>query len=606
MQKNNRNNKKSLLPTNHDEIKARGWRHADIVIVTGDAYVDHPSFGVALISRYLEKLGYRVAILSQPGWKNADDFRKIGKPRLFWAISSGCIDSRLNDYASMGHKRKTDLYSPAGKLGLRPARPLLTYAARAREAFSDVPIILGGLEASLRRLVHYDYIEDRLKRSVLIDAKADILVHGMGEIATAEIAQRLASGQSVRDLTDIPGTAYPLRSGLKPAGHALVLPSLAEQQGDSSLVMKTHNLYESQANPAGKVVVQDQGGQSIVIMPPARTLTSDELDGLYELPFTRDWHKKYDKQGGVPALEPVKFSITTHRGCFGGCAFCSIYFHQGKEIVSRSIDSVMCEVDRIAGHGEFKGTINDIGGPTANMYGMSCTRKTPCKRASCIYPDVCKYLDVNYSPMLDLMNRLVAWKTRRGKKTHVFISSGVRHDLALYSRKYIELLAAEFTSGHLKVAPEHYSPQVLKLMGKPAFDKFGKFEKLFADASKKAHKEQYLVPYFISSHPGCSDREAIQLTEYLVNRNWRPRQVQDFTPVPLARATAMFVSELAPDNKKIHVPKGITAKRRQAALLQYYLPKNFKRLQLILKNNPKLLAAIKKLQLRNPRPKKYK
>jgi len=565
-----------FLPATPVEMRARGWDRPDIILVTADAYVDHPSFGIALIGRWLEKLGYRVAILAQPDWKSADAFRQFGCPRLFWGITSGSVDSRLNAYASMGHKRKEDVFSPCGRLGLRPDRPLLVYSARAREAYKELPIVLGGLEASLRRLVHYDYIEDQLKRSVLTDAKADILVHGMGERAIAEIARRLDSGASIEQLTDIPGTAFRAQGRAKVPANAVTLPSLVEQQADSALVMHAQLEYQKQAHPDGLPVVQEQDPGTVVVMPPAEPLTSAEMDALYSLPFTHRWHPMYDRQGGVPALEPVKFSITTHRGCFGGCSFCSIYFHQGKTITSRSVGSLLAEADVLAAHPDFKGTIQDIGGPTANMYGMTCSRRAACRRTSCIFPNICPDFHADHGPLIAMMHAFLKWKAGQKRCKHVFVSSGIRHDLAIRSRQYIELLAAHFVSGHLKVAPEHYCDNVLSLMGKPGWRAFDGFEAMFEAASKKAGKKQYLVPYFISAHPGCTEEDALRLTEYLVKRNWRPRQVQDFTPVPLTLSTAMFVSGRSHTGKKLHIPRGQSEKRLQAALMHYFDPRNRK------------------------------
>jgi uncharacterized radical SAM protein YgiQ len=596
---------KPFLPATADEMKARGWDRPDIIFVTADAYVDHPSFGVALIGRWLEKQGYRVAILAQPDWKSADAFRQFGPPRLFWGITSGSVDSRLNDYASMGHKRKEDVFSPGGKLGLRPDRPLLVYSARAREAFKGVPIVLGGLEASLRRLVHYDYIEDQLKRSVLTDAKADILVHGMGEKAIAEIARRLSAGEKVEDLTDIPGTAYRVQGGVKAPENAVKLPSLAEQQANSSLVMSAQLEYQKQAHPKGSPVVQEQDPGAVVVMPPADPLTSAEMDELYALPFARKWHPMYDRQGGVPAFEPVKFSITTHRGCFGGCAFCSLYFHQGKTIASRSVKSLLAEADVLAAHPDFKGTIQDIGGPTANMYGMKCGKHKSCQRPSCIFPEVCPNLDPDHGQVLAMMRAFLKWKGGQKRCKHIFVSSGIRHDLAVRSREYVELLAEHFVSGHLKVAPEHYCSNVLSLMGKPGWQAFEQFEAIFDEASKKAGKKQYLVPYFISAHPGCTEEDALKLTEYLISRNWQPRQVQDFTPVPLTLATAMFVSGRNSAGKKIHIPRGQSEKRLQAALMHYYDPRNRTLLMNFFKSHHRedMLRKISKLWRSNRYPK---
>jgi uncharacterized radical SAM protein YgiQ len=578
-------------------MQRRGWDRADVILVTGDAYVDHPSFGVALIGRWLEKLGYRVAILPQPDWRSAEAFRSLGAPRLFWGITSGCIDSRLNDYASMGNRRQADVYSPGGAIDLRPARPLLTYAARAREAYPQVPIILGGLEASLRRLVHYDYISDKLMRSVLVDAKADLLVHGMGELAIAEIARRLDRGEPISALTDIAGTAYLLTRGMSAPADAVRLPSLAEQTQNKDLVMAAQVQYQKlampdfgleraqEANPqsairnpqlpqGGRSVVQDQDPGTMVVMPPVRPLTTAELDALYDLPFTRQWHPQYTSAGGIAALEPVEFSITTHRGCYGGCSFCSIYFHQGEEITSRSLSSLLAEADKLSADARFRGTISDIGGPTANMYGTNCAAERPCTRASCVFPAPCRKLGLDFGPLLEMMEAFVRWKGDAGGKRNVYVASGVRHDLALQSPEYLDLLVKHFVGGHLKVAPEHYCDQVLQCMGKPPFSLFEEFERRFEEACRRAGKEFYLVPYFISAHPGCTLEHAVRLTEYLVGRSWQPRQVQDFVPVPLTLSTAMYVAGQDARGRQIHVPRGRREKRLQAALLQYYREPN--------------------------------
>ena len=602
----NRENIGTFLPTTLDEMKQRGWLQADIILVTADAYVDHPSFGAALIGRWLEKQGYRVAILDQPDWRSVDAFRTLGPPRLFWGITSGCVDSRLNDYASMGNRRRQDVYSPGGALGLRPERPLLVYSARAREAYKGVPIILGGLEASLRRLVHYDYIEDKLKRSVLIDAKADVLVFGMGELAILEIAKRLNAGGNVRDLVGIPGTAYRIAGDIRAPDNAVMLPSLSQQQTDKDLVMSAQQQYEKHAHPCGQPIVQEQDPGMIVVMPPARPLTTDEIDQLYEIPFTRCWHPRYDRHGGIPALKPVQFSITTHRGCFGGCSFCSIYFHQGKHITSRSIQSLLAEAEVIRCHHQFRGTIVDLGGPTANMYGMQCSKKDTCSRPSCLLPSTCKNLKLDHRPLMEMMESFLRWKQSGGRQTNVYVASGVRHDLALQSNEYIDLLTGHFVGGHLKVAPEHYCNKVLGLMGKPPFELFEEFENHFNEVSRRAGKEQYLVPYFISAHPGCTTQDALALTEYLVSRSWRPRQVQDFVPIPLALSTAMYVSGTDSHNRKIYVPRGRRDKRLQAALLQYYQPRYEKIIADYLRNIKRsdLLAKIR--HLRSPKPRRRK
>jgi uncharacterized radical SAM protein YgiQ len=587
-----------FLPTTVEEMKQRGWGQADIILVTADAYVDHPSFGAALIGRWLERQGYRVAILAQPDWRSVDAFRSLGPPRLFWGITSGCVDSRLNDYASMGNRRRQDVYSAGGALGLRPDRPLLVYSARAREAYKGIPIVLGGLEASLRRLVHYDYIEDKLKRSVLIDAKADLLVFGMAEPAILEIARRLDGGEAVSDLTNIPGTVYRVVGDIRVPDNAVSLPSLSQQQADTSLVMSAQLEYQRCAHPQGPPVVQEQEPGTIVVMPPARPLTSDEMDQLYDLPFARCWHPKYEHSGGVPALGPVQFSITTHRGCFGGCSFCSINFHQGKHITSRSVQSLLNEAEVLRRHRQFRGTIVDIGGPTANMYGMQCSRRDECSRPSCLFPSPCKNLRPDHRPLLEMMEAFLRWRQGGGRKTNVYVASGIRHDLALQSKDYIDLLVGHFVGGHLKVAPEHYCDKVLALMGKPPFELFEQFENRFAASSRKAGKEQYLVPYFISAHPGCTTQDALALTEYLVSRSWRPRQVQDFVPIPLTLSTAMYAAGADSRGRRIYVPRGRKDKRLQAALLQYYQPRCEKILIDFLKSAGRkdLLSKIRHLQ----------
>ena len=589
-----------FLPATADEMHALGWSQPDIILITGDAYVDHPSFGVALIGRWLQSKGYRVAILSQPDWKSADAFRIFGAPRLFWGITSGSIDSRLNIYTSLGHKRREDVYSPGGATGLRPDKPLLVYSARAREAFKGIPIILGGLEASLKRLVHFDYIENQLKRSVLIDAKADFLVHGMGELAILEIAKRLAAGQAIRELTNIPGTAYPVFKGVSPPEGAVELPSLAQQKENPALVMEAQTKYQQLISPrtcgGGVPVIQKyEGAPAVVVMPPAEALDEKTMDEIYALPFTRRSHPMYDSLGGVPALEPVQFSITTHRGCFGGCSFCSLYFHQGKQISSRSVDSILDEAARLSKDKLFRGTISDIGGPTANMYGMSCGNDKPCLRTSCLFPSPCKFLKADYTQLLKLMDEILKFARADKRKINVYVASGVRHDLALLNDDYINLLTRYFVGGHLKVAPEHSCPMVLALMGKPPIELLEKFEDKFMAASRKAGKEQYLVPYFISSHPGSTSDDAVKLMEYLLKKNWRLEQVQDFTPVPLTLSTAMYVSGMDSKGKKIFIPKGHSEKKLQLALLQFSQPANYKMLinYLTTKGRKDLIAKLK-------------
>jgi uncharacterized radical SAM protein YgiQ len=425
--------------------------------------------------------------------------------------------------------------------------------------------------------VHYDYIEDKLKRSVLVDAKADLLLHGMAERAVAEVARRLDAGQSIRELTDIPGTAYVAHKGAAIPDGAVHLPSLSRQQADAQAVMDAQRQYEAQARPGGRPVVQEQDPGTLVVLPPGEPLSGNELDALYDLPFLRRWHPCYDRRGGVPALTPVQFSITTHRGCFGGCAFCSISCHQGKLISSRSLESLLNEAELIRRHPQFRGTIVDLGGPSANMYGMECPQEKPCAKVSCMSPKLCGRATFDHGPMLEMMEAFVRWSGGGAlKRTNVFVASGIRHDLALKSREYLDMLVRHFVGGHLKVAPEHYCPHVLDLMGKPRFEVFEEFEQRFAESCRRAGKQAYLVPYFISAHPGCRPEDALKLTEYLVSRSWRPRQVQDFVPIPLTLSTAMYVSGMDSGGRAIHVPRSRKEKRLQAALLQYYQPRNKK------------------------------
>ena len=411
-------------------------------------------------------------------------------------------------------------------------------------------------------------------RSVLVDAKADLLVHGMGELAVAEIARRLDRREPIDKMTDIAGTAYMATHATPVPAEAVRLPALTEQVQDKDLVMAAQEQYQRLVSPTGKAVAQDQDPGTIVVMPPARPLTSAELDALYDLPFTRQWHPQYTSAGGIAALEPVEFSITTHRGCYGGCSFCSIYFHQGKEITSRSLESLLAEADKLSLAPRFRGTISDIGGPTANMYGTNCTAEQMCARPSCVFPSPCRNLSLDFGPLLEMMEAFVRWKGDSRSTRHVYVASGIRHDLALHGREYLDLLVKHFVGGHLKVAPEHYCDQVLRLMGKPSFELFEEFESRFEAACRRAGREYYLVPYFISAHPGCTLEHAVKLTEYLVSRSWQPRQVQDFVPVPLTASTAMYVAGRDPRGHQIHVPTGRREKRLQAALLQYYREPN--------------------------------
>ncbi|OGS66551.1 MAG: YgiQ family radical SAM protein [Elusimicrobia bacterium RIFOXYB2_FULL_62_6] len=567
---------KEFLPITPEEVKARGWDYVDIVLVTGDAYVDHPSFAMALIGRVLEAEGYRVAILSQPRWTSAADFRKFGKPRLFFGVSSGNMDSMINKYTHNRRIRSEDDYSPGGKPGLRPDRAAIIYSQRAKEAFPEAPVVLGGIEASMRRFAHYDYWSDKVRKSVLPDSKADLLVYGMGERQIIEIARRLSAGEKTAGLRDIRGTAYAL--GAKETADitipgAIELPSAGEVSCDRIKFSVATRLIYEESNPYNaRPLVQKSGDRAVVQNPPAFPLTTEEMDRVYGLPYAKKAHPSYKEP--VPALEMIKDSIVIHRGCFGGCAFCSLTLHQGRFIQSRSEGSVLRETEKLLKTPGHPGNISDLGAPSANMYRMGgkdlkvCER---CKKTSCLYPAICANLGTNHGPLLELMRKVRAVK---GLKK-AFVASGIRMDLALECEEYISEIARCHTGGQLKVAPEHISPEVLAVMRKPPAGTYSKFSALFLAESKKAGKEQYLVPYFISAHPGSTLAGMAELAVFLKERGVRPRQINDFLPAPMELATSIYHTGLDPFTlEPVYVPKAEAERRMQRALLQYYKPEN--------------------------------
>ena len=557
------------------EVRRRGWSEVDVVFVTGDAYVDHPSFATAILGRVLEAAGYRVAILAQPDWHSADPWRSFGRPRLFFAVSAGNMDSMINHYTANRKVRNDDAYSPGGRIKLRPDRATLAYCQRARQAFADVPVIAGGVEASMRRLAHYDYWSDKVRRSILLDAKADLLVYGMGEAAVVEIARRLQAGETVRDLKDMRGVTYALGASEEPpADNIVTLPSYEEVASDHFAFAEMTRLIHREINPHNaRTLVQYHDQQAVVQNPPALPLSQLQLDELYELPFTRRPHPSYKES--IPAWEMIEDSVTIMRGCFGGCTFCSIAAHQGRIIQSRSPESVIAELKTLARNPGFKGTISDVGGPTANMYEMGCSRpevRAVCRRLSCIHPTICKLLNADHEPLIDLMR-----KSRRVKGIkRVLVASGVRMDLARRSPEYVKELATHHVGGHLSVAPEQTDPQTLRLMKKPGIEEFDRFAERFAEVSRCAGKEQYLVPYFIASHPGSDLKAMIELAVYLKRTGYRPEQVQDFMPAPMDIATAMYHTGLDPFTKKpVKVAKGLGERKLQRALVQYFKPANY-------------------------------
>ena len=586
-----------FAPTTAAEMAERGWDYVDIVFVTGDAYVDHPSFAMAVLHRVLEQAGFRVAILSQPDWKTCAPWQQFGRPRLFFAVSAGNMDSLINHYTASKKVRNDDAYSPGGRIGLRPDRATLPYCQRAREAFPGVPVIAGGVEASLRRLAHYDYWSDTVKRSILLDSKADLVVYGMGEANIVTIAQKLKAGGTLRDLRALRGVAYALgakesaglqiadcrlqierdtpQSSITNLKSATLLPSFEEVRDSKEAFAEATRLIHTNTNPFNAAtLVQFHDRQAVVQNPPALPLSQAEIDAVYDLPYTRRPHPSYKEP--VPAHEMIKDSVTILRGCFGGCTFCSITAHQGRIIQSRSHESVMREVEKLAADPDFKGIISDIGGATANMYTMRCTRpevEAKCKRLSCVHPTVCKLLGTDHGPLIELMREV---RDVDGVRK-VLVSSGIRMDLAQLSPEYVRELAEHHTGGRLKVAPEHTSPKVLELMKKPDIDNFGVFAQQFREASADAGKpKQQIVPYFIASHPGSDLAEMIDLALYLKQNGYRPDQVQDFIPAPFDIATCLFHTGIDPFTKKeVTVKKGLKDRKMQRALMQFFKPENY-------------------------------
>lgn len=567
----------SFLPVTEKEMKERGWRQPDFVMVTGDAYVDHPSFGTAIISRLLERFCYNVCILAQPDWRSADDFRRFGKPRLGFLISSGSVDSMVNNYSVFKRRRKEDRYSPGGRAGMRPDRAVTVYCNRAREAYPGVPVIIGGLEASLRRLGHYDYWDDAVRRSVLIDSRADILIYGMGERAVIEIAEALDSGIEARDITWIRGTC--VRSE-EPVSGALMLPSFREIQNDREAYCRSFMMQYRNHDSINAVTLCEQYDRHLFVVqnPPQPPLEREELDDVYELPYERACHPMYEKQGGVPATDEVRFSIVSSRGCFGGCAFCAITFHQGRQVRSRSVDSIVREAGLLTKLPDFKGYIHDVGGPTANFRMPACRKQLGdgvCPDRDCLFPRPCPNMDVSHKEYLEVLR---AVRAVPGVKK-VFIRSGIRFDyvMADSDRTFLEELCRFHVSGTLKVAPEHVVPEVLSYMRKPDIRVFEEFCREYFAINRRIGKEQYLIPYLISSHPGCTLDDAVDLALYLKKTGFVPDQVQDFYPTPGTLATCMYYTEMDPMTMEpVYVAKTMKEKKYQRALMHFNKPYNRK------------------------------
>ena len=584
----------AFLPMSREEISARGWDEVDIVFVTGDAYVDHPSFANALLGRLLEVEGWRIALLSQPDWRSCEPWKLFGRPRLFFAISAGNMDSMINHYTANRKVRNDDAYSPGGEIGRRPDRATLAYCQRAREAYPGVPVIAGGVEASLRRIAHYDYWSDTVRRSILMDSKADLVVFGMGESPIQEIARRLHAGRGLRDLRDLRGVAYRLgASETPPVGDdTLELPSFEEVSHDGVAFCRMTRIAHQETNPYNaRRLVQRHGHEHVVVNPPSWPLSREEMDRVYGLPYTRRPHPSY---GGrkVPAWEVIKHSVQIMRGCFGGCTFCSITAHEGRIIQSRSPESVLAELRAMAADPDFRGVVSDLGGPTANMYQMRCTKpevEAKCRRLSCVHPTICKLLGTDHGPVRDLMRK--AREVDGVKK--VFVASGIRMDLARLDPGYIREVAEHHTGGYLKVAPEHTDPEVLRLMKKPGPEDFEGFDRTFTKASRQAGKEQYLIPYYIASHPGSDLNAMIDLALFLKRNGYKPDQVQDFIPSPFDIAACMYHTGLDPFTlEPVTVAKKLSDRRMQRALLQFFKPENWLEVRkaLIAAGRPELIG----------------
>ncbi|MCI7136250.1 MAG: YgiQ family radical SAM protein [Clostridiales bacterium] len=564
-----------FLPVSKADMEERGWWWYDFLLVTGDAYVDHPSFGTAVIGRVLEAEGYRVAVLAQPDWHSADAFRAMGRPRLGVMIGSGNLDSMVAHYTAAKKRRSEDFYSPGKKAGLRPDHAVIVYANRAREAFPDLPIVIGGLEASLRRFAHYDYWDDKVRRSALADAGADILVYGMGEYATREIARRLKKKEPVGSLTDIRGTAVLVSDPSACAYDSLTLPSFeAVSTNMTDYADATRVEYEEHDPVRGKALIQPHGNRYLIVNPPAMPLSTEELDFVAELPYTKQYHPMYEPMGGVPAIEEVKFSVIHNRGCFGGCNFCSLAFHQGRMVTSRSHESVIREVTALTKFPDFKGYINDVGGPSANFRHPSCAKQVKygmCAQKRCLAPTPCPNIDADHSDYLALLRKL---RNIPGVKK-VFVRSGIRYDYMLEDKnqEFFAELVKYHISGQLKVAPEHCIDSVLDYMGKPHIGVYEKFMDQYRRLNDKYSKEQYIVPYLMSSHPGSTLQDAVALAEYLNSKGRQPEQVQDFYPTPGTISTCMYYTGLDPITMKpVYVAKSYHEKAMQRALLQWKRP----------------------------------
>jgi uncharacterized radical SAM protein YgiQ len=584
----------SFLPITKEDMNIRNWDELDFLYISGDAYVDHPSFGHAIITRVLESEGFKVGIIAQPDWKSSEDFMRLGRPKYAVLISSGVIDSMVNHYTASKKPRSNDSYSPGGKAGFRPDRTVIVYSNKIKEVFKDIPVIIGGVEASLRRFAHYDYWDNKVRRSILQDSKADLLIYGMGEKPIIEIAKLLKEGKSINEINNIRGTAYLSRLNNLPEDlkdflssseeiegsfkEYKILPSFEETAQSKEKYAEAFKIqYDEQDAITGHTLVQKHSERYLIQNPPTLPLSVKEMDKIYALPYERTYHPIYESEGGIPAITEVEFSVTSHRGCYGGCSFCSINFHQGRTIQSRSQTSIINEAKKLTWLPGFKGYIHDIGGPTANFRQKACEKQVKegvCKGKQCLYPEACKNLVIDHSEYLSLLRKL----RELPEVKKVFIRSGIRYDYLMLDKNddFFQELCEHHVSGQLKVAPEHIVDRVLEKMGKPGRHVYEKFVKKFYEINEKINKEQYLVPYLISSHPGSDLKAAVELAVYLKELGYMPEQVQDFYPTPGTLSTTMFYTELDPRNMRpVYVPKSPKEKSMQRALLQYRKRENY-------------------------------
>lgn len=571
--------KNPFLPVSRADMEARGWDQCDFVYVCGDAYVDHPSFGIAIITRLLEAKGYKVGVIAQPDWRRPESVAALGEPRLAFLVSSGNMDSMVNHYTVAKHRRRTDAYAPGGEMGLRPDHATVVYGNLIRRTFKETPIILGGIEASLRRLAHYDYWSDKLKRSILLDSGADLVVYGMGEHPIVEVADALDAGLSISDVTYVNGTVCRAKS-LEHVYDYKMLPSFDAMEANKLEYARSFAVQYRNSDPfTGSRLVEPYGERGYVVQnPPAEPLTTEEMDAVYALPYARTYHPMYEAAGGVPAIREVKFSLTSNRGCFGECSFCALTFHQGRIVQVRSHESIVEEARGIIEEPDFKGYINDVGGPTADFRGPACKaqlKRGACPGKRCLFPQPCRKLEAGHADYLALLREL---RELPGVKK-VFVRSGIRFDFALADadggRAFVRELAEHHVSGQLRVAPEHVADEVLDVMGKPRHEVYERFCQLFEQENAKVGKEQFVVPYLMSSHPGSTLEAAVKLAEYVRDMGFNPEQVQDFYPTPSTVATVMYFTGVDPMTmKRVYVPKSPHEKALQRALIQYRDPKN--------------------------------